>query len=187
MFEFKEFNQLWEFWSSIKSENKIPRRKDFRPEKVIKLLGEMSIYEWQDPDVLNIRLVGMHLVNRVGVDTTGYNYMEWAAPEVGEFFVKEWRKIFNYPCGLSGVFQDRSKTGRILENGFLSLPLSIEGAVNNQMLLVEKDLDIEELAYDSRSPEVITLGIKDIKLIDLGFGIPDIDIEYYENSMLYTG
>ncbi len=184
---FKEFNQFWETWQSIKFDQKIPKRCNFKPEKVANLLGDISIYEWQEPNVLYMRLVGMHLASLMGVDTTGYNYMEWVSEEVGEFFKKEWRKIFNNPCALTGIFQNRNKSGRIIENSFMALPLSVEGLENNQMLILEKNIEIKDLVYDSKSPEIITLGIKDIEIINLGYGLPDIDLEYYKESIIYTG
>lgn len=187
VFNHQEFNQYWEFWNKIRKGNSIPLRKDFKPEQIFGLLSEICIYDWKEPDFLNIRLIGSEAVDRVGVNPTGQNYLDWAAPAVGDFMKNFWRSIFNYPAGMQGTYQDRSKTGRIIENGFLALPLKVAGQEDAQMMLLEKDLQIEELAYDKSSPEIVTLGIKDMKLIDLGFGLPDLNMDEIASQVIYTG
>ncbi|WP_321393192.1 PAS domain-containing protein [Emcibacter sp.] len=174
MFITPEFYNVWEYWNNIRGDRIIPERKKLNPADLSDYLGWLAILDWKG-DELNMRLLGSDIIKEVGVNFSGNKLFEKGLPRVTDFAWSNFKKIFNFPCGFQLVFVERKTSGLLVEAAILLLPLAVEGIEDNQILCYRRHLG--SVGYDSKYPDIVQLGINRMSYIDLGCGVPDIDLE----------
>ena len=174
MFLAPEFKEVWDYWCRIRGTGIIPDRRDLNPAELSEYLGWLAIADW-DGDELYMRLLGSDIINEIGVDFSGNKLFQKGLPQVTEFARDHFRTIFNHPCGFQLVFVERKSSGLLVEAAILLLPLEVEGAGDKQILCYRRHLD--SVGYDKKHPGIVQLGINRMSYIDLGCGVPDLDLD----------
>lgn len=66
-----QLRSFHEYWCSLAPKAGWPRRSDFDPVAIPRLLAYMLLTEWCSDGGIRVRLTGTHLVERIGSDPTG--------------------------------------------------------------------------------------------------------------------
>ncbi|WP_417321196.1 PAS domain-containing protein [Emcibacter sp.] len=78
--EVEHLQDLYRYWQKIRGDQDMPRRKDFRPEKVPSLLPYLALFDVKGmPYRYYARLVGTETVKAMGYDFTG-KYLDEVPP-----------------------------------------------------------------------------------------------------------
>ncbi|MFC7049701.1 PAS domain-containing protein [Emcibacter nanhaiensis] len=177
-----EFSRLWEYWLSICGDAMIPDRENFNPANLTSLLSDIGILDW-DGEKYYLRLLGTSAIDELGIDFSGPKSTQMSAAPVRDFVMSNFKTIFNFSCGLQAVVVERGRAGLVVEAAILFLPMATGEGKLNQALTCRRHLTT--LGYDGKYPDLIQLGINRMNFIDLGSGVPDIDLEAEVKKTLY--
>tara|TARA_B100001939_G_scaffold347854_2_gene370967 strand:+ start:5767 stop:6351 length:585 start_codon:yes stop_codon:yes gene_type:complete len=169
-----EFQQFWEFWKSMRHKKVVPSKKDFRPEKIPHLIKYMTLCSWDEGGRLRLRVMARNMAEKTGIWDPGEDLLKKMHPDVRNGFGKHLKSIFNHPAGLIHISQIRALCGQIFQFQHLILPLSCEPQEDNFMLVCSLAHEGAQAEYDGDHPDHIMLGVKDIRLLDIGAGLPHI-------------
>ncbi|MFZ3035586.1 MAG: PAS domain-containing protein [Parvibaculum sp.] len=162
--------QFFGYWDSLPKENFVPDRKDFDPLAIHRLMPFVSILEVVSPDRVEMRLIGTDLVQRMGYDPTGQNYLDSFEPEVRAQYLDILNTQIDHPCGRRSTLRTREKSGILSSVEVLALPMS--HARSGHPLLVSCFANTQSIGFNPGEREV--QGLDDIIWIDIGAGVPDV-------------
>lgn len=160
--------QLFSYWNSLPKINLVPDRKDFNPAAIHKLMPIVSILELVSPARVEVRLVGTDLVDRIGAEITGGNYLESLEPELRPAYLQILNTQISHPCGRRTVLKTREESGILSSVEVLSLPLTHEGTGNPLILSCFEPTESIGYEYGGRGVK----GFDDVVWIDIGAGVP---------------
>jgi hypothetical protein len=112
-----------DYWFSLPKQGLIPSRRDFDPCEQGPVLSSYVIHQLVSPELIRVHLAGTGVREQYGFETTGRNYLE---------FVDEWRRkvasrslflICEHPCGLLASLRSETRSGRIIKNESVGLPM----------------------------------------------------------------
>lgn len=161
--------QFFDYWNSLPKVNFVPDRKDFDPLKIRRLMPFVSILEIVSPDRVEMRLIGTDLVQRMGYDPTGQNYLDSFEPDSRPEYLKILYTQINHPCGRRSTLQTREKNGILSQVEVLALPMS--HMKSGHPLLMSCFARTESVGFDPGERKV--RGLDDVVWIDIGAGLPE--------------
>ena len=160
--------RFFEYWDSLPKRGFVPDRKDFNPAAIYSLMPSVSLLEIMSPERVEIRLLGTDLVDRIGIEVTGGNYLESFEPALRPAYLNILNTQITFPCGRRTVLKTREESGILSRVEVLSLPLTHD-AVGNPLILSCFE-PTESIGYEHGGREV--KNFDDIQWIDIGAGVP---------------
>ena len=126
MLESEESQSLKVYWESLRNGSEVPRRADFRPEKITHLLSRIMIMEWLKTDYLSIRLAGTFFSERLGYDPTGKSAIDYFPDETADIYKQFLTLVTVQPCACNITFNSMLKTGATVQLNFSICQCSAE-------------------------------------------------------------
>ncbi len=173
-----------DYWGSLPKQDGIPSRRDFDPCKQGPVLSSYVIHELISPEFIRVRLAGTNIRDQYGFETTGHNYLD---------FVDEWRRetaskslflICEHPCGLLASIRSVTRSGRVLANESVGLPMRDNSGAATLIYYQSNMIDVEEFREPSED-EILRIDVVDETYFDIGAGIPAFNqIEYLKSAGL---
>ena len=140
------------------------------------------IHELISPEFIRVRLAGTNIREQYGFETTGHNYLD---------FVDEWRRetasrslflICEHPCGLLASLRSETRSGRIMANESIGLPMRDNSGAAKLIYYQSNLIGVEEFREPSED-EILKIDVVDETYFDIGAGIPSFNqIEYLERT-----
>ena len=161
--------QFFDYWDRLPKVNFVPDRKDFDPVAIHRLMPFISILEVMLPDRVEMRLIGTDLVQRIGHDPTGQNYLDFFELDARAKYLDIITTQINHPCGRRSTLRTREKNDILSSVEVLALPMS--HVRSGHPLLVSCFAKTQSVGFDPGEWEVQRL--EDIVWIDIGAGVPD--------------
>lgn len=163
-------------WHGFRKGGAVPRWADFSPGELGHLLPNLTVLEWTGPEYLSYRFAGQGIVDRIGVDITGANFLEIVSPEVRAFILAHGAKILGHPCGFVSLMEEVYAAGEIRRTENVILPVRPRG--EGPDLMVVHTAQIEGLPYTPEDGRREQLRLLSLAPLDLGAGMPaDIDLD----------
>ena len=165
------FRHLLAHWLECRTSKEVPQRSAIDPSKLRKELANIVILDWQEPSVLQYRLVGTEIENRLDFTATGMNLFELIG-ESSELFLKIFvDQICNKLCGgYIEYFHEHNERKLILATG-LFLPLSDDNETINILIGAVTGASNRDIALYG-PVQSLMVKIDHIEFVDLGFGLP---------------
>jgi hypothetical protein len=115
---------LFMYWGRLATIERPPRKTALDPAEVRKILPNLVIYERKDITKFQIRLMGTKVAQRIGVDLTGKNLLDFFHYAGKAEAQQDLNRIVDQPCGQFLVVKDRFTSGREAWVEILRLPLT---------------------------------------------------------------
>ncbi|MGD1935397.1 MAG: PAS domain-containing protein [Candidatus Phaeomarinobacter sp.] len=165
--------QFLEIYEEARGDRLVPTRADLSFRRLARLLPDITIMERSKPGSVVYRLMGTAVVERIGADLTGHNYLNYlteterARNDFGMAIVAE------IPCGTYSIYDNQYASGVCSQNESLMLPID-NGAGEGPYQILGMHLAQNPLHYGEERDQTV-IGIKWRKgvVIDLGRGAPD--------------
>ena len=131
------------YWCSLAKQDLIPPRRGFDPCAQGPVLSSYVIHQLMSPEVIRVRLAGTQIRDQYGFETTGRNYLD---------FIEDWRKesasrsiflICEQPCGLLASLRSVTKSGKIMRNESVGLPMRDESGAATLIYYQANQIDVE--------------------------------------------
>lgn len=174
--------EFLDYWDTLPKLDGIPSRRDFDPCEQGPVLSSYVINELISPEFIRVRLAGTNIREQYGFETTGHNYLD---------FVDEWRRetasrslflICEHPCGLLASLRSETRSGRIMANESIGLPMRDNSGAAKLIYYQSNLIDVEEFREPSED-EILKIDVVDETYFDIGAGIPSFNqIEYLERT-----
>lgn len=160
-------------WLSLPREGVLPLRSSFLPEKIPQLLPSLIIYEMVSPTFIKFRLAGTAVRERMGVDATGQNYLDYVSPERREKASQSFFAVVGQPCGMRVISHHGMASGQKKYLEILMLPMENDRGENPIVLCQGNEIkpEKEELFQDQDLLKNISIVRRDF--IDIGAGLSD--------------
>ncbi|WP_419903105.1 PAS domain-containing protein [Kiloniella sp.] len=165
--------RLHDYWWEIKhsSDQTVPKRSDFDPAAVKDILPHILMHDLGTPGRSILRLVGTGVVDRLGFDPTGRDYVEFVSEDRKEEAYNELFKTASFPCGMRVVVEGRYQSGQTHISEALGYPLSANR--DGHPLIIFVDDLIEKIEWHQKYDKQLEYyKIKQRDYIDIGFGVP---------------
>lgn len=163
-------NPLFKYWSSIRGDDLVPNRSDFRPADVLALLPSLMILEYRDPGELIFRLSGTGANERMGLNFTGMNLFDLVAGHKRTSAMRRFDALRRQPCGivLHEKLYSRHRTPFIAELVYLPLR-DREGEISQLIALASI---VAREAYGAGQEASKLVESVRATYIDIGAGVP---------------
>lgn len=176
--------EFLDYWDSLPKIDGIPSRRDFDPCEQGPVLSSYVIHDLIAPDFIRVRLAGTDIREQYGFETTGQNYLD---------FVDDWRReiasrsiflICEHPCGLLASLRSETKSGRVMENESIGLPMRDNSGAARLVYYQSNMIDIEAFREPSED-EILKIDVVSERYFDIGEGVPAFNqIDYLEETGL---
>lgn len=166
-----ESRRFADYWNSLPRQGQVPVRGDFDPTAIKDLLPGIALFEVRSPDAVIVRLAGTKMVETLGQEVTGRNYLDlWsvaARPEVGKVLAA----MVEQPCGLIVTMSNRTESGSEIRNVSVGFPLWNRTGELNLLVFQANNFEIPDL-HDASSDQIVEMSIIRRAFIDIGAGRP---------------
>lgn len=160
--------RFFEYWNSLPKKDFVPDRKDFNPAAIYSLMPSISILEVLSREHMDMRFIGTDLVERIGMDPTGGNYLDLMIPSARETFLDILYTQLSQPCGRHNIMLSRHESGLLNRVEVISLPMTHVASGNP--LVISCFEKTESIGVDDGGREV--RGFDHLRWIDIGAGVP---------------
>jgi hypothetical protein len=160
-----------DYWFSLPKQDFIPSRRDFDPCEQGPVLSSYVIHHLVSPEMIQVHLAGTAVREQYGFEATGRNYLD---------FVDEWRRevasrslflICEHPCGLLASLRSETKSGRIIKNESVGLPMRDNNGHASLIYYQSNLIDVEGYREPSED-EILKIDVMNEVYFDVGAGIP---------------
>jgi len=170
----QQFDELRAYWDELQRENggRVPRRRQFNPMRVPKLLPYIILVERREKYDLHVRLAGTALEAAAGRTISGQSYLGFYDESQWDLFADMTEAMCAQPCGCRLDREVTFLSGRTMDMHSFNLPFSTEeGEV--RYLLGVMAMRRSALHYGYAEDSTIkTFAVRDFEFVDLGYGVP---------------
>lgn len=163
---------FFDHWASLRTDGLVPTLRAFLDHPSPAFQPFVAIYDvCDDGQRLPLRLFGTGLVEFNGSELTGEDFLLSAEPELREIISFTARMQVSHPCGRTDLRKVASTKGNYVETDALSLPLLTDDSKEPSIVLFLNHR--ATLGYGETLGSV--LSIENIRWVDIGAGIPDVE------------
>ena len=168
-----ECRSLAKAWQRWRGGNLLPRRADMHISEITPILPGITIMELRSTEELILRLAGTKIAETLGIELTGCNYLDFAAPpdraRRGERAMWQGRQ----PCGAHFLLPIPFSSGRVVLSEVLSLPARPnQDGEAMQLITMNCALDDTGLHLPATNPDRFSMA-DEFRFVDIGAGTPD--------------
>ena len=167
----ESFEPFIAYWQALRGTEMLPRREDFHPVEVKDFMGRIAIVERLSTSHFQVRLVGTEIVERLGHDHTGEDFLSLLdGPEDRATRLAMFNAMLDHPMGMWGKREIITDKGTYLAY-FLQLPISHQVSHAGEFFNVfDFDQSLMAIAGTNftRFGKLVSFG-----LIDLDAGVPE--------------
>lgn len=164
------FRRFFDSWQAARVGDDLPARKAITLRDFAPFVSDLLIYEHPQPGILQCRLMGEHISDRVKIYNRHVNWLDLVADDMHVAGTAWWSSLFAVPC--AGVMQ--FSTGFLNGTNRISraylLPIQHAPGVVHLLGLASAS-DVYETG-NPREKLIISEHCFQTKYVDIGFGIP---------------
>ena len=165
--------EFLEIYEEARGDRCVPTRQDLSFRRMAKLLPDITIMERPEPGSVVYRLMGTAVVERMGADLTGHNYLSYLTEsertrnDLGMGLVSE------VPCGTFAMYDNQYASGILSHNESIMLPID-DGRGGAPYQILGMHLAQNPFQYgEQQGQTVIAVKWRGGTVIDCGHGGPD--------------
>ncbi|WP_417450012.1 PAS domain-containing protein [Kordiimonas sp.] len=165
------FEPFITYWQALRSDALVPTRADFNPVRVKEFMGRIVIVERLSRDHFYARLVGTEIVERVGREQTGADFLTLLeTPEGREEQLAFYNAVLDKPCGAYGKRNVITSKGTYHAK-FLLLPISHQASHAGEFFAV---FDFNQSLAQLSGVKFERFGalVRQV-MLDIGAGVPE--------------
>ncbi|WP_020590517.1 PAS domain-containing protein [Kiloniella laminariae] len=168
----QQFHDYW--WRLNESSGQaVPYKADFNPAEIKPVLPYVLLHDLATPGKSLLRLVGTAIVDRMGINATGRDYLDFVSQERRDKAYRHLQTTSSLPCGMRVVIEGRYLSGRVNVSETVGYPLEAAGGASRYMIFVD-DI-VETMEYQDVSDKQLEYyRVRRRDYIDIGAGIPAV-------------
>lgn len=167
----ESFEPFLAYWQALRGVEMLPCREDFHPIQVKDFMGRIVIVERLSTSHFQVRLVGTEVVERLGHDHTGEDFLSLLdGPEERAVRLALFNAMLDQPMGMWGNREVITNKGTYIAH-FLQLPIRHKASHAGEFFNVfdfDQSLVAVSGAEFKRFGKLVSFG-----LIDIGAGVPE--------------
>ncbi|WP_417461591.1 PAS domain-containing protein [Kordiimonas sp.] len=167
----ESFEPFLAYWQALRGSEELPCREDFHPVKVKDFMGRIVIVERLSTSHFQVRLVGTEIVERLGHDHTGEDFLSLLdGPEERAGRLALFNAMLDQPMGMWGKREVITDKGTYMAF-FLQLPIRHKASHAGEFFNVfdfDQNLVMLSGVKFKRFGKLVGFG-----LIDIGAGVPE--------------
>lgn len=160
-------------WSSWRGDSLMPHRRDVRLEEIKPLLPSIMVLDALSGSDVSFRLVGTKVVDRLGFDPAGMDYVNMARPE--ERHVRTYRlgQHLSQPCGSWFIVAHPYANEVFAPTECLVLPVRPGGDQPGlQLFAMSEHIGEGPLIWDAIGKAQEMPVAEEFRFVDIGAGVP---------------
>ncbi|MCE9651361.1 MAG: PAS domain-containing protein [Parvibaculum sp.] len=161
--------RLFEYWQELPKRGLLPDVSGFDPSGIPLLLPTVTLIEVISFERLEFRWVGTGVVEAIGFDPTGQNYLDMQTDEAKALYLRLVEAQIGLPCGRQNILRMRHSDGVITRVEAVTLPMRDASSGHSLILSYFGTLDV--VGFGEGGYKV--LDFENTKWIDIGAGVPD--------------
>lgn len=123
-----ETRRLYAYWRSRQSSpDRVPERGLFDPADIKDILSLILLIHRESPESLRLKIMGTRVVERMGRDLTGIEFLDVFGPEGREERRAVFNAVLDRPAMLVFDSRIRVRSGAVIPSEGLFLPLAVDG------------------------------------------------------------
>ena len=166
-------------WTDWRGTEIAPKRSQILIEELGEALPHVVMVEFTSPEKCRFLLAGSGLVNLQGLDFTGLNFYDMAAPDERDLRMRRLHEAENQPCGTYSIQPGTSSEGAYLSTELTAFPIFPDepgGAM--RCLCVSVPLVTVSHQSPVQDSQIIRIA-EEFRYIDIGAGVPDETAELF--------
>ncbi|MBC8239061.1 MAG: PAS domain-containing protein [Alphaproteobacteria bacterium] len=164
-------------WQRWRGDDLLPRRADMRIAEITPLLPGITVLELRSTEEIVFRLAGTKIAEIMGIELTGRNYVDFAAPPDRKGRAERAMWQGRQPCGAIFLLPIPYSSGRVVVSEVLSLPtLPNKPGEPMQLLAINWPLDDTPRHLSPADPNGFNKSA-DFRFVDIGAGTPDAALQ----------
>lgn len=166
------FGQFVDGYRSVQMGGQLPTLSDCLTGDLVPLLPQVNVFELTRPGYVSYRFSGTIIAQRLGMDPTGRNMLEFLAPESRAMAESYIRHLAEVPCGGYSQYENAFEGGRRTQAETLLLPITIDPD-SGRRALITLNL-VEPQPYDPAYQDATIIGSRwvEAQMLDIGFASP---------------
>lgn len=133
------------YWLSLWKGDALPMRADFKPKNIVKELPAVALFDVLPDESVRCRLLGSNLVQGLGKDITGQDWLALTKPEDRPLRLLRWSVVARGAIG-RGLRAGMRESGALQYSEELMLPFGDVGADGSRQVLFH--LSWRQTTYD---------------------------------------
>ncbi|WP_421779475.1 PAS domain-containing protein [Kiloniella litopenaei] len=165
--------RLHDYWWELKYScgQTVPKKSDFNPAAIKDILSHILIHDLSKPGQSLLRLAGTGIVDRLGFDPTGRDYVEFVAEDRRDAAYNELYKVASFPCGMRVILEGRYQSGLVHISESVGYPLCSDSGDYHFLVFIDDVLENIE-RHQSPDKQLNYSKVNQRDYIDIGFGTP---------------
>lgn len=164
----RRYATLWQDW---RGDRRLPERGDIDWAALGELRDHAILIDTRGRDRITVVHVGRLIIDVMGFDPVGYNYLDFTMPENRSWRAHLTMAQLAQPCGAIMYYMPRFPDGRVLPVELLSLPLQRDGSDTATLLFGCAVPLTDYTPTTPADPDSYLIG-EGMRFIDLGYGVP---------------
>jgi hypothetical protein len=175
-----KITELIDIWCGWRGDKLFPSRAEVELRDIGKFLESAVLYDVEPPDQIIIRYFGGRMMDYVGGDQTGQNFLEFANEEERPLRWGRHAAVVDTPCAAAWTIIDRPVGDNTRLNAIgISLPLGAAGEYDRASQILQVLFPFEgnrHPAYARREVDKIHFP-NEFQFLDIGAGVGDKSLE----------
>lgn len=166
---------LSDYWWNLRAEipDGVPTRAMIDPGQIKPLLPHLLIHDLGVPGKSLLRLVGTAVADRLGLDPTGRDYLDFVSPDRKAEAYHHLIRTATHPCGMRVINQVRYVSGMWTMAEAVGFPIRHHNTGAPMLLFLHDLIGEEQSDLEQRKRPVEQFEIPEREYLDVGFGVPN--------------
>lgn len=140
------------------------------------LMASVILFEVEHRDQITYRIAGENVIDRLGFNPTGTNFLDLVGPELREAAAGGYQLMLGHPCGYYMVYENNYESGHQMKAETLTLPLRKNPDDKiNQLICFHADHQLFGIGERSDKTRLV-VDWETNAFVDIGNGKPEIDL-----------
>jgi hypothetical protein len=160
--------RLFDYWRALPRRDLLPDVSSFDPSAIPLLAPTVTLLEVISFERIQFRLAGAGVVEAIGFDPTGRNYLDLQTDEAKTFYLRLVKAQIELPCGRQNILRMRHSDGVITRVEAVTLPMWDAESGHKMIFSYFGTLDI--VGFGEGGFQI--LDFENTTWIDIGAGVP---------------
>ncbi len=161
-----------EAYLSARGDKALPYFEDCLTGAMLPYLKDVSVLEVQGDGNAHVRFAGTNIFNRMDVEVTGKNLLDFFAEGTQEATYADLVSAILTPCGIYASYDSLYPEGKRAKVEILALIATSEDKPDSRFVITQFIFDPVEVQYARMGEQRVGFDALRVAYVDLGFGVP---------------
>ncbi len=151
----------------------VPASQDALPmRQLAKIMAHVTLLEWVAPDQITYRIAGEAIVDRLGFNPTGTNFLDLLHADQRHSSVDGHKTMMAHPCGCYLVYESEFENGSRAVLETITLPMRKTADVEAKLFFSFHSHHSTTSVAESNTDTALVVNWRRMEYADIGCGVP---------------